>query len=146
MFLAVLQSAWWSGRYGEMQEQPELSEILQESLAVEAQQHGIEIKSAWSTRQTMNNINGTLIDYITCKCNFFFVPNCKTMVSALWQLTKGSNARKTIGQMVFQGTVCNNGYGQLRLDNLRKKHCIKVQFTSHNEKKATNCSVSLSST
>ena len=36
MLLAVLQSAWYSGRHGAMQEQPELSYILQESLAVEA--------------------------------------------------------------------------------------------------------------
>ena len=36
MFLAVLQLAWSSGRHGAMQEQQELSKILQASLAVEA--------------------------------------------------------------------------------------------------------------
>ena len=65
MFLAVLQPAWQSGRHGAMQEQPELSSIVQESLAVDAKQHGMEIKSTWSASQTINNINGTLIDYHT---------------------------------------------------------------------------------
>ena len=74
MFLAVLQSAWQSVRHGKLEGQPELSKILQESLAVEAIQHGIEIKSTWSTRQAINNINGTLIDCHThsqTSVNFF---------------------------------------------------------------------------
>ena len=57
-----------------MQEQPELPLILQESLAVEAKQQVIDIKSTWSTRKTINNINGTLIDYRTynqTSVNFF---------------------------------------------------------------------------
>ena len=74
MFLAVLQLEGQSGRHGAMKEQPELSQILQESLAVEVKQHGTEIKSTLSTKQTINNINGTLIDYHTyskTSVNFF---------------------------------------------------------------------------